>query len=106
MMYKAVLSLVGAATATQLSIITPDALKSSFPDNGNVQAHLGHFGHIEYGSNFNGRLHYPVSNRNGCSVFVASDFQNDQLFDEDTDMTPILLVEHGGCTHTEKVFNA
>ena len=102
----ALLGAIGTSSATSLNIITPDSLKNKFGKDGYVQAHLGHFGHIQYGTEFNGRLHYPVSNRDACAEFVSTDFSNDQLFDEDTDMTPILLVDHGGCSHTQKTYNA
>ena len=61
---------------------------------------------MPYGSSFEGKLHYPVSNRDACSKFTPSDFENDMIFDEVKDMTPILLIDHGGCTHYEKITNA
>jgi hypothetical protein len=51
-------------------------------------------------------LHYPSSNRDGCKKFTKMDFMTDGLFDEKDDMTPIGLLEPGGCTHVKKAMNA
>jgi len=51
-------------------------------------------------------LHYPVSNRDGCKPFEKADFTNDPLFDDDNDKRPIALLDHGGCTHVVKTWNA
>eukprot|EP00352_Strombidinopsis_acuminata_P007081 CAMPEP_0176358374 /NCGR_PEP_ID=MMETSP0126-20121128/15511_2 /TAXON_ID=141414 ORGANISM="Strombidinopsis acuminatum, Strain SPMC142" /NCGR_SAMPLE_ID=MMETSP0126 /ASSEMBLY_ACC=CAM_ASM_000229 /LENGTH=75 /DNA_ID=CAMNT_0017712521 /DNA_START=160 /DNA_END=387 /DNA_ORIENTATION=- len=53
-----------------------------------------------------GRVHYPATNTNGCNEFSEQDFINDYLFDEDDDMTPIVMVDIGGdCSLTHKVRN-
>lgn len=52
-----------------------------------------------------GKLHYPKSNRKGCEEFTSDDFSNDPLFDDDTDMSPILLVDRGDCPFVVKVRN-
>ena len=52
-----------------------------------------------------GRLHYPKNNHFGCSEFTEEDFSNDFLYDEDTDLTPIVIVDRGECTFTTKVRN-
>jgi len=52
-----------------------------------------------------GKLHYPRSNRNGCEPFKNEDFSNDPLFDDDTDMSPIILVDRGECPFVTKVKN-
>lgn len=51
-------------------------------------------------------MHYPVSNRDGCKPFEKADFTNDPLFDDDNDKRPIALLDHGGCTHVVKTWNA
>ena len=71
-----------------------------------LETHLGNYGHIQYGNTIIGRLHYPVSNRNACSRFNKEDFSNDYLFDEKNDMTPIILIDHGQCSHVTKTKNA
>jgi len=53
-----------------------------------------------------GKLHYPESNRDGCKPFTLADFNNDPLFDEANDRRPIALLDHGGCTHVVKTWNA
>ena len=73
---------------------------------GLIPSSIGKFGHISYGSEFVGRIHYPVSNRDACNKFVDTDFSNDMLFDEPDDLDTILLVEHGGCPQVQKVKNA
>lgn len=53
-----------------------------------------------------GRLHYPATNQYGCDKFTKENFINDYLFDEDDDMTPIVMVDIGGeCSLTQKVRN-
>ena len=52
-----------------------------------------------------GQLHYPVSNKNGCSTFIDSDFGSDFLFDEKTDLSPIVMVDRGTCSFVTKVRN-
>ena len=52
-----------------------------------------------------GRLHYPDTNQNGCAGFKESDFTRDKLFDEEDDMTPIVMVDRGGCSFITKVRN-
>lgn len=52
-----------------------------------------------------GKLHYPVKNRNGCEEFTYSDFSNDYLFDEQDDLSPILMIDRGHCTFVTKVRN-
>lgn len=52
-----------------------------------------------------GKIHYPVNNKLGCNPFNESDFENDMLFDEDSDMSPIIMVDRGNCTFVTKVRN-
>lgn len=44
-----------------------------------------------------GRLHYPDNNTDGCRTFTEDDFISDKLFDEETDMNPIIMVNRGRC---------
>ena len=52
-----------------------------------------------------GRVHYPKSNVDGCLEFNETSFSNDFLFDEDSDLQPIIMVQRGGCTFVKKVRN-
>lgn len=52
-----------------------------------------------------GRLHYPDSNQNGCNPFSVDDFRSDIMFDEESDMTPIVMVDRGECSFVVKVRN-
>jgi hypothetical protein len=60
--------------ATSIKVQNPISLKSKFGDIGDIQSHLGNYGHIQYGQQFVGELQYPTTNRNGCSRFLLSDF--------------------------------
>lgn len=52
-----------------------------------------------------GRVHYPNTNRDGCFEFKTSDFDNDFLFDPESDLSPVVLVDRGNCTFVSKVRN-
>jgi hypothetical protein len=52
-----------------------------------------------------GRVHYPRKNQDGCAEFSQDDFSNDFLFDEESDLSPIVLVDRGNCTFVTKVRN-
>lgn len=103
----ATLGITNYCSATSMFVTYPNELKEKFPDGGNIEGHLGHFGHLPYGHSFKGKLHYPVNNKNGCNPFDRkNDFKNDIPFDEKGDMQPILLIDHGSCSHLTKVYNA
>ena len=92
--------------AASLWVVSPAVLADQFLENGEIQAHLGTFGHINYGHIVFGKLHYPDTNSNGCRPFRMSDFVTDPLFDTKNDMKPIVLLNHGNCTHAVQVMNA
>ena len=50
-------------------------------------------------------MHYPITNRDGCAEFNQDQFSNDFLFDEYSDLTPVVLVDRGNCTFVTKVRN-
>jgi hypothetical protein len=52
-----------------------------------------------------GRVHYPLTNRNGCTEFKESDFTSDFFVDEKSDMNPIIIVDRGVCNFVTKVRN-
>lgn len=52
-----------------------------------------------------GRIHYSETNIDGCNEYNDTDFSNDFLFDEDSDLQPVILVQRGGCTFVKKVRN-
>lgn len=52
-----------------------------------------------------GRVHYPNKNRQGCLEFKSSDFDNDFLYDEQSDLSPVVIVDRGNCTFVTKVRN-
>lgn len=67
---------------------------------------MGHFGHIPYGLNFEGKLHWPVSNQDGCRNYTQADHKNDSMVSGGDDLYPVILIDHGGCAQIEKVNNA
>lgn len=83
----------------------PKELRNKLGNEGYIPGGLGNFGHIVYGSTIMGRLHYPINNRYGCNEFNVSDFKNDFLYDEESDLSPIVLVDRGECTFVTKVRN-
>ena len=98
--------LVSSASAASMYVVSPGELSSKFAKLGEINAHLGNYGHINYGGSVYGKLHYPESNRDGCKPFVKENFRNDPLFDEPNDRRPLALLDHGGCTHVVKTWNA
>jgi len=98
--------LVSSASAASMYVVSPGELSNQFAKNGEVTARLGNYGHINYGGSVYGKLHLPLSNLDGCKPFEKSMFDNDQLFDEPNDRRPIALLDHGGCTHVVKTWNA
>ena len=79
-------------------------------NTGEVQSHLGNKGHINYGTSFMGRLYYPISNREGCSKFFDTDFKEDTdsignfaaSGSDSIQAEPIIMLDHGSCTHVQK----
>jgi hypothetical protein len=96
--------------STGIKIASPLSLTKAMGSKGEVQSHLGNKGHINYGTSFMGRLYYPISNREGCSAFFDTDFKEDTdsigNFDKSgsssIEAEPILLLDHGSCTHVHK----
>lgn len=52
-----------------------------------------------------GRVHFPQNNVDGCNEFNETSFKNGNLFDQESDMQPIVIVQRGGCTFVKKVRN-
>ena len=59
-----------------------------------------------------GELYYPRTNREGCASFNDGDFEREvdknPWEDGETVMTafPIIMLNHGTCTHVSKTMNA
>jgi hypothetical protein len=58
-------------------------------------------GHINYGHSFTSGVIYPKNNRNGCSPFVKSDFEQFDMKEK-----PAVILDHGVCSHVDKTKNA
>lgn len=67
---------------------------------GSIKTHLGNYGQIPYGHTIVGRLHYPVSNRDGCSPLHRDDFSLDIY------ITRFVIFDHGGCSNVLKTKHA
>jgi hypothetical protein len=66
---------------------------------------MGNFGHVLYGSSVLGRVFYPLNNTDACREFVREDFSNDFFVEEESDLTPLIIAERGGCSFVTKVRN-
>jgi len=44
-----------------------------------MQNSLGNFGHFDYGTTIKGRVHYPITNSEGCNPFSNDDFNGEHL---------------------------
>lgn len=90
----------------KLELMHPPELRKEVGPKGSIESQLSNFGHIQYGTTIVGRVHYPTKNKRGCEEFdLEKDFGDDPLFDEDSDMTPIILVNSGYCSMVAKTRN-
>ena len=60
-----------AVAKSPLTIITPSSLAEQTV---NMQASLGNFGHINYGTNMIGKIVHSTINASGCEPFTVNDF--------------------------------
>ncbi len=93
-----------ASSLADIRIYGPTALKDEFKANDYViKSSVSNFGNIPYGQKILGRLYYNEENADGCNEnkFITVDFTNDP----DELITPIFLVNRGGCTFVTKVRN-
>lgn len=73
---------------------------------GLVPASLGGFGHYDKHGVFQGRVHYPLKNQDGCNPFKESDFDDGHLKEASFDgHKSIIMVDRGNCHFVKKVQN-
>lgn len=100
-----VILLLNTLQASKLKVLHPMALRAQLTreihgriEQGLIHASLGNFGHFNYGTTSKGRLHYPVSNADGCRPFNESDFNGEHLQEGiQQKHQPIILVDRGSC---------
>lgn len=81
-------------------------LSPGHPSKGLIRSSLGNFGHYDAGTVFQGRVHYPISNQDGCKPFRASDLDNNHLKEASLDgHKTIIMVDRGNCHFVTKVLN-
>ena len=91
--------------ASKLKVLHPMALRAQLTreihgriEKGLIHASLGNFGHFNYGTTSKGRLHYPISNTDGCRPFKESDFNAEHLLEgKQQKLGSIILVDRGSC---------
>ena len=67
---------------------------------------MANFGFFNYGTTIKGRLHYPISNTDGCEPFTIENFVEEHLEDgEEHGHKPIIMVERGTCHFVVKAQN-
>ena len=104
--------LVAAAAAYDVKIIHPTALVESISnynhdngvwEDGLLRASLGNFGEINYGTTIRGRVHYPITNQDGCTPFEPTHFNGEHLRrSAEEGSSPIIMVDRGVCKFVEK----
>ena len=104
--FASCLLLANVAQAMSTRVMTPEYLAKKLKHNGEFTSHIGHFGHIEYGNQFVGLLHYPSKNQNACENFTQEALFESYIQDDRVDTFPILLVDDGGCSRIQKAMNA
>jgi len=71
--------------------------------DGEIRSSMANVGVVPYGHTIIGNLWMEENNLNGCQEF-EKDF--DGQFDPDTDPSPIVVVQRGGCSFVTKIWNA
>ena len=70
--------------------------------DGEIKSSISNFGLTPYGHSIIGNLWIEEGNENGCKKFTID---IDGTGDPDTEPSPIVLVERGGCSFVSKVRN-
>ena len=89
--FASCLLLANVAEAMSTRVMTPEYLAKKLKHNGEFTSHIGHFGHIEYGNQFVGLLHYPSKNQNACENFTQEALFESYIQDDRVDTFPILI---------------
>lgn len=100
----ALLAFLGLASAS-IQILHPKDLKTALRNEGYIEASLGNFGHVLYGSSILARVYYPYANTDGCREFSREDLPR-EFFDQEELSSLVLMVDRGTCSFVTKVRNA
>lgn len=101
---KLILALLILAMANaKLFVYSPNTLRKKINDiNGEIKSSLANFGLVHYGHSIIGRVWYDDQNPDGCNDY---NMIFDGVGDPDTDPSPIVLVNRGKCSFTQKARN-
>ena len=101
------------AVAYDLRVIHPSKLvkeiknynsEQQHMEQGLLRASLGNFGDIEYGTEVRGRVHYPISNQDGCEKFNSTQFHGEDLQKAvEEGHAPVIMIDRGKCKFVQKV---
>jgi hypothetical protein len=80
-------------------------LVNALGSEGLLEAHIGHFGHKNFGNRFSGYLYYNQGN-NSRACEPLRDTEKKEFIGLNEKGNFMLLVDHGGCSHLQKAFNA
>ena len=102
---------LGALSGHELFVIHPHLLARKFNFNsvtnkGLLRSSLGDFGTFDKQGVFQGRVHYPLTNQDGCNPFNETDFDDSHLKEASFDgHKNIIMVDRGNCHFVKKVQN-
>jgi len=100
-------------SASKLKIVHPTTLAKSFfydihgnKELGVMKSSMANFGYYNYGTTIRGRLHYPISNTDGCKPFEKHNFVEQHLENSHHHgHKPIIMVDRGHCHFVQKAQN-
>ncbi len=96
-------ALLAVAALGRLTIYSPSDLREEINRiNGTIRSSISNFGITPYGHSVIGNVWIEEQNLNGCKAFET---KIDGSWDPDTDPSPIVIVERGGCSFVTKVRN-
>ena len=105
------LLLSNTVSGHELFVLHPHQLARKFNFNsvtnkGLIQSSLGGFGTFEKDGVFQGRVHYPFTNQDGCNPFNETDFEQNHLKEASFDgHRNVIMVDRGNCHFVKKVKN-
>jgi len=71
-----------------------------------MKSSMANFGYYNYGTTIRGRLHYPISNTDGCKPFEKHNFVEQHLENSHHHgHKPIIMVDRGHCHFVQKAQN-
>ncbi len=79
-----IFSLIDFSQSSKLVVLHPSSLQEKIDtvfgeETGFIRNSLGNFGDFQYGVTLKGRVHYPITNQDGCREFTENDFNGEHL---------------------------